>query len=49
MVAQKLREYEEARRYYQQALDIESEYGDRYDRAVTYGHLGLLDEETEDI
>ncbi|MEA5516346.1 tetratricopeptide repeat protein, partial [Nodularia sp. UHCC 0506] len=36
------REYEEARRNYQQALNIKIEYGDRYEQASTYGQLGLL-------
>jgi tetratricopeptide (TPR) repeat protein len=42
MVAQDLREYEEARKNYQQALAIYVEFGDRYSQANTYGQLGLL-------
>ncbi len=49
MVAQKLREYEQAQKYYQQALAIYIEYNDRYSQARTYATLGLLSEETEDI
>ncbi|MFP5273515.1 tetratricopeptide repeat protein, partial [Coleofasciculus sp.] len=41
-VAQELREYEQARLYYQQALDIQIEFRDRYEQAKTYGQLGLL-------
>ncbi|BAY22818.1 hypothetical protein NIES2100_25820 [Calothrix sp. NIES-2100] len=43
-VAQNLREFEEARRNYQQALAIKIEYGDRYNQALTYHALGLLAE-----
>ena len=49
MVAQELREYEQARRYYQQALDLKSEYGARYEQARTYGQLGLLAEELGEL
>ena len=41
-VAQKLREYDQARDYYQQALEIKIEFGDRYSSAETYGQLGLF-------
>ncbi len=41
-VAQELREWDQARNYYQQALSIFIEYGDRYSQAVTYGQLGIL-------
>ena len=44
-VAEELRSYEEARQYYQQALDIYIEFGDRYEQASTYGQLGLLAEQ----
>jgi tetratricopeptide (TPR) repeat protein len=47
-VAQELREYEQAKHYYQQALDIKIEYSDRYSQASTYVGLGLLAEEQED-
>ena len=47
-VAQELREYEQARAHYQQALDIFIEFGDRYSQALTYGQLGLLAEAQED-
>ena len=42
MVAQRLREYQQARSYYQQALDIDIEYGDRYHQASIYHWLGNL-------
>jgi tetratricopeptide (TPR) repeat protein len=42
MVAQQLREYEQARAYYQQALDIFIEFGDRYNCARTYHQLGSV-------
>ncbi|NJM58907.1 MAG: tetratricopeptide repeat protein [Synechococcales cyanobacterium RU_4_20] len=41
-VAQELREFEQARTDYQQALQIKIEFGDRYSQASTYGQLGLL-------
>jgi tetratricopeptide (TPR) repeat protein len=41
-VAEKLREYEQARVYYQQALEIKIEFGDRYECAGTYHQLGNL-------
>ncbi|MDB9346645.1 CHAT domain-containing tetratricopeptide repeat protein [Nodularia spumigena] len=44
-VAQELREYEEARRNYQQALNIFIEYGDRYSQAYTHHNLGRVAEE----
>ena len=47
MVAQELREYEQARKDYQQALEIQIEYNDRYSQAGTYGQLGLLAEAEE--
>jgi len=42
MVAQALREYEEARKDYQQALQIKIEYNDRYSQAGTYHQLGIV-------
>ena len=44
IVAQKLREFEQARSDYQQALQIKVEFNDRYSQASTYGQLGLLAE-----
>jgi tetratricopeptide (TPR) repeat protein len=41
-VAQALREYEQARSHFQQALDIYIEFGDRYSQASTYHHLGIV-------
>ncbi|MDB9424920.1 tetratricopeptide repeat protein, partial [Microcystis aeruginosa CS-564/01] len=45
MVAEKLREWEQARSYYQQAIEIYIEYGDRYYQARTLHHLGIVAEE----
>jgi tetratricopeptide (TPR) repeat protein len=42
MVADELREYEEARKNYQQALAINVEFGDRYNQAKTYHQLGIV-------
>jgi tetratricopeptide (TPR) repeat protein len=47
IVAQELREYEEARRNYQLALQIYLEFGDRYSTASTYYCLGTLAEAEE--
>jgi tetratricopeptide (TPR) repeat protein len=44
-VAQEKREYEAAREYYQQSLQLKIEFGDRYSQAGTYGQLGNLTEE----
>ena len=44
-VAQGLREYEEARRNYQLALDIKVEFGARYEQASTYHQLGRVAED----
>lgn len=48
IVVQQLREWEQARAYYQQALDIKIEFSDRFSQARTYGQLGLLAEAQED-
>ena len=45
MVAEELREYEQARLYYQQALDIKIEFSDRFSQASTYHGLGMVAEE----
>ena len=42
LVAYELREWEEARSKYQQALAIKIEYGDRYEQAGTYHNLGIV-------
>ncbi len=42
MVAQELREWNEARNYYQQALSICEDYGDRFFQAKTYHNLGIV-------
>ncbi|MBD2614558.1 tetratricopeptide repeat protein [Nostoc punctiforme FACHB-252] len=44
-VAQQLRQYDQARDYYQQALEIKIEFGDRYSCASTYHQLGRVAEE----
>jgi tetratricopeptide (TPR) repeat protein len=43
-----MREYAQARNYYQQALSIKIEFGDRYSQASTYHGLGALAEAQED-
>ncbi|MFN6395783.1 MAG: tetratricopeptide repeat protein, partial [Aphanizomenon sp.] len=48
IVAQKMREYAQARDFYQQALTICIEFGDRYSQALTYHCLGILAETQED-
>ena len=48
-VALALREYEQARGHYQQALDIFIEFNDRYSRAGTYCGLGVISEQLEDF
>ncbi len=45
IVAQQLREYSQAQDYYQQALKIKIEYGDRYSQASTLHQLGRVAEE----
>ncbi|WP_375328603.1 tetratricopeptide repeat protein [Microcystis sp. BLCC-F210] len=45
IVAQELREWEQARSYYQQALEIKIEYGDRYEQAGTLHQLGRVAQE----
>jgi tetratricopeptide (TPR) repeat protein/type II secretory pathway predicted ATPase ExeA len=42
IVAQALREYDQARKDYQQALQIFIEFGDRYSQAITYHELGIV-------
>ncbi|WP_430013884.1 tetratricopeptide repeat protein [Microcystis ichthyoblabe FBCC-A1114] len=44
-VAQELREWEQARSYYQQSLEIFIEYGDRYEQAKTLHNLGIVAQE----
>jgi len=44
-VAQELREWEQARSYYQQAIEIYIEYGDRYSQARTLHQLGIVAQE----
>jgi tetratricopeptide (TPR) repeat protein len=41
-VAQELREWKQARSYYQQAIEICIEYGDRYSQASTLHNLGVV-------
>ncbi|MGK7930055.1 MAG: tetratricopeptide repeat protein [Microcystaceae cyanobacterium] len=45
MVSQELREWEQAKSYYQTALQIKVEYSDRFSQASTYGQLGILSQE----
>jgi tetratricopeptide (TPR) repeat protein len=45
VVAQNQRRWKEAEQYYQQALQLDIEYNDRYSQAKTYGQLGLLEQE----
>ncbi|MCA2623114.1 MAG: tetratricopeptide repeat protein [Microcystis sp. M20BS1] len=45
IVAQELREWEQARSYYQQAIEIFIEYGDRFSQARTLHQLGYLAQE----
>nr|WP_322678770.1 tetratricopeptide repeat protein [Nostoc sp. DedQUE03]MDZ7974114.1 CHAT domain-containing protein [Nostoc sp. DedQUE03] len=49
IVAEDLREYHQARDYYQQALEINIEFGDRYSCASTYYHLGKVAEELGEL
>ncbi len=44
-LAQELREFEEARRHYQQALQLKIEFNDRYSQANTYHQLGMVAQE----
>ena len=48
-VAQELREYEQARKDYQQALEINIEYNDRYSQAATYHNLGSVAQELREF
>jgi tetratricopeptide (TPR) repeat protein len=45
IVAAELREWEQARSYYQQALEIKIEYGARYEQAGTLHQLGMVAQE----
>ncbi|WP_375468715.1 tetratricopeptide repeat protein [uncultured Nostoc sp.] len=49
IVAQHLREYDQVRDYYQQALEIKIEFGDRYSCASTYYQLGKVAEELGEL
>ncbi|QSV52807.1 MAG: tetratricopeptide repeat protein [Dolichospermum sp. UKL201] len=44
-VAQEMREYAQARDFYQQALAIKIEFGDRFSQARTYHNLGYVAQE----
>jgi tetratricopeptide (TPR) repeat protein len=48
-VAEELREFEEARRNYQQALQIKIEFNDRHSQASTYYQLAKIDEATGEL
>ncbi|MBD2592972.1 tetratricopeptide repeat protein [Nostoc spongiaeforme FACHB-130] len=49
IVAQELREFEQARDYYQQALDIFIKYDDRYSCASSYHQLGIIAQELREF
>jgi tetratricopeptide (TPR) repeat protein len=49
IVAQDLREFEQARKDYQQALQIDIEFGDRYSESIVYSQLGSLAESMDEI
>ncbi len=44
-LAEELREWEQARSYYQQAIEIYIEYGDRFSQAITLHQLGTVAQE----
>jgi len=46
-VAQEQRKFEQAEQYYQQALQINIEFNDRYEQARTYRQLGILEREQQ--
>ncbi len=48
-VAHQLREFQQAQSYYQQALEIKSEYGDRYSQAITLHQLGMVAQELREF
>jgi tetratricopeptide (TPR) repeat protein len=48
-VAQALREFDDARNNYLQALQIKIEFHDRYAQACTYHHLGMVAEELREF
>lgn len=48
-VAEASREFEQAKSYYQQALDIYIEFGDRYNQAGTYHELGIVAQELREL
>ncbi len=49
MVALELREFEQARNDYQQALQIKIEFNDRYSQASTYHQLGMVAQELREF
>jgi tetratricopeptide (TPR) repeat protein len=48
-VAQELREFEQARNDYQQALQIKIEFGDRYSQHHQYHQLGMVAQELREF
>ncbi|MGK7876700.1 MAG: tetratricopeptide repeat protein [Xenococcaceae cyanobacterium] len=48
IVAQETREWEQARRYFQQALELKIEFGDRFSQASTLHQLGRVAQETRE-
>ena len=49
IVAQELRDFEQARSHFQQALDIQIEFNDRFSQASTYHMLGRVAQELRDF
>ncbi|MGB7314626.1 MAG: CHAT domain-containing protein, partial [Nodosilinea sp.] len=45
IVAQEQRQFEQAQQYYQQALDLKIEFGDRFSQASTYHQMGRVAQE----
>jgi tetratricopeptide (TPR) repeat protein len=48
-LAQELREFEQAQKDYQQALQIYIEFNDRYSQASTYHQLGIVAQELREF
>ncbi len=48
IVSQEIREYQQAQSYYQQALQIYIDFGDRYSQAGTLHQLGIVSQKTRD-
>ncbi len=48
-VAEEMREFEQAKQHYQQALQIKIEFNDRYSQARTYHQLGVVAQELREF